>query len=177
MRSCRRLTAGRTGSTVNPMNDRTILQRLRLFLLVMAGLVFVVTPVELWLNEHYESPVQLIPFLLSALGLIAVLLVLVAPRRETLIGLRSIAVVIILGSLLGMYEHFEANMAFELDIRPGAAASDVLLETLKGASPMLAPGILAFGALLCLAATYHHPALVRSRSDDVVQEGAAQPSL
>lgn len=155
------------------MNDSTILRRLRLFLLALAGLVFLVTPVELWLTEHFDTPVQLIPFVLCALGLIAVVLVLLAPRRGTIIGLRGAAVVIILGSLLGIYEHLANNMAFELDIRPNAVAADVLLDALKGASPMLAPGILAFGALLALAATYYHPALAVARTDVASTESNA----
>lgn len=144
------------------MSDRTLLRRLRLFLLALAGLVFLVTPVELWLTEHFGTPIQFIPFVLSALGLVVVLLVLLASRRATLIGLRGVAVVIILGSLLGVYEHLIHNLAFELEIRPNAVPTDVLLDALKGASPMLAPGILAFGALLALAATYYHPALARA---------------
>jgi hypothetical protein len=66
-----------------------------------------------------------------------------------------------LGSLFGLYEHIEHNLAFELEIRPTAAVNDVFMEALKGASPLLAPGILGLAALIALAATYYHPALVK----------------
>lgn len=67
--------------------------------------------------------------------------------------------VVFLGSVFGLYEHLTHNLTFELDIRPNAAVSDVFLDALSGASPLLAPGILALGAILAIAATYCHPAL------------------
>ncbi|MDQ3928868.1 MAG: hypothetical protein M3328_06945 [Chloroflexota bacterium] len=54
---------------------------------------------------------------------------------------------------------FLENFAFEREIRPAAPTGDVLMAAIKGASPLLAPGILLFAALLGLAATYYHPAL------------------
>ena len=42
---------------------------------------------------------------------------------------------------------------------PNAALMDAVLNGLKGASPLLAPGTLIFAALLALIATYRHPAL------------------
>lgn len=159
------------------MTDTTILRRLRLLLLALAGLVFMVTPAELLLTEHFGTLAQFIPFLLCAVGLIAVLLVLLAPRRATVFGLRAVAVVILAGSLLGVYEHLVNNLAFELDIRPGAVPTDVLLDALKGASPMMAPGILAFGALAALAATYYHPALVFARTDVSPPEANANTGI
>jgi hypothetical protein len=66
--------------------------------------------------------------------------------------------------LLGIYLHLKSNFAFELDIRPGAKASEVIMESLRGANPVLAPGVLAYAALVALAATYAHPALAESES-------------
>jgi hypothetical protein len=60
--------------------------------------------------------------------------------------------------LIGIYEHIEHNLAFELEIRPNATAGQVFMEALGGASPLLAPGILALAAILAIAATYYHPA-------------------
>jgi hypothetical protein len=55
--------------------------------------------------------------------------------------------------LLGIYEHLENNFKFALEIRPNAVLSNVFWESLSGANPLLAPGILA------LAATYYQPEL------------------
>lgn len=73
--------------------------------------------------------------------------------------------VVALGGLFGVYEHVAHNMAFEREIRPMADLAEVLWEGLFGASPLLAPGILALGALLALAATYRHPFLSRAAQE------------
>lgn len=125
----------------------------------MSALIFLVTPVELLFVEHFESPKQFIPFTLCASGLIVVAAVLWRAERATILLLRGTMVAVALGSLLGMYFHIATNVAFELEIRPAATLLQVLPKALGGASPLLAPGILALAALLALAATYYHPAL------------------
>ena len=61
--------------------------------------------------------------------------------------------VVIAGGLFGVYEHFARNLAFEHEIRPGTAPTDLLGEAAQGASPLLASGILMLGAVLAFAAT------------------------
>ena len=141
------------------MTDQNLLHRYRLFLLLLTGAIFMGVVVELWFTGHTESTLQFIPFGLSGLGLVAVAGALIRPQRITILALRGVMVLVALGSFLGIYEHIENNLSFALEIRPNAAVSDVFLEALGGASPLLAPGILALGALLALAATYYHPAL------------------
>jgi hypothetical protein len=131
----------------------------RLFLLGMAGLIFASTLIELILQEHTGEPAQLIPFLLCGLGILALIVVLMRPQRGPLRVLQGVMGLCLLGSALGLYEHIQANLGFALEIQPNAAAGQVLAETLTGAAPMLAPGMLAIAALLALAATYRHPGL------------------
>lgn len=144
------------------MNANTVLQRLRTWLFILSGLMFGAVVVELILNEHTESAVQWIPFILAGLALGALLAVLVRPRRTTLRALRVVMALVILGALLGVYEHLQGNLLFELDIRPGATTSAVLGDALKGAAPLLAPGVLAMAAIVALTGTYYHPALVET---------------
>jgi hypothetical protein len=146
------------------LKTMTVEQRLRFFLLAIAGCICAGTIIELLLAKHTETAVQLAPFALCGLGLLAVAAALARPRRGTLIALRLVMGLLIAGSLLGVYEHIEHNLAFELEIRPNATASDVWLEALKGSSPLLAPGVLALAASLALAATYEHPALARRQA-------------
>jgi hypothetical protein len=141
------------------MDAALIIERLRRFLLALAGCLCIGTTIELVLAEHTEDHIQLVPFVLCALGLIAVLMTLIRPQRLTLLALRGVMGLLILGSLFGIYEHLQSNIAFELDIRPGAVVFDVLFEALKGAAPLLAPGILALAGVLAIAATYYHPGL------------------
>ena len=146
------------------MDTTTIAQRLRTFLLVLAGSMCAGTIVELLLAEHTETLVQLIPFVLCGLGLLAVAAALFRPRRATLLALRAVMGLLLAGSLLGVYEHFAGNLAFEQEIRPAATFGAVWMEVLKGAAPLLAPGILAVVAVMAIASTYYHPALARDRS-------------
>jgi len=154
------------------MQTTTVERRLRTFLLVVAGCICAGTIVELFLLEHTKTLVQLTPFVLCGVGALAVATALARPKRGTLIALRAVMGLLLLGSLFGVYEHIENNLAFELEIRPNATASDVWLETLKGDSPLLAPGALAVAACLAVAATYEHPALAR-RQANITQTRAA----
>ncbi|NUM46723.1 MAG: hypothetical protein HUU38_18620 [Anaerolineales bacterium] len=141
------------------MSEQTLLQRYRLFLFLLTGAIFIGVLVELYFTEHTESLPQWIPFVLSGLGLVALVGVLVRPQRAMILALRGVMGLVTLGSFFGIFEHIEHNLEFALEIRPNAVASDVFFEALGGPNPLLAPGILALGALLALAATYYHPAL------------------
>ena len=145
------------------MNSNDVLRRLRLFLLVLASLVFAGALFELVLSEHTETLVQWIPFILSGLGIAAILAALISPQRLTLIALRLVMVLVVLGSLLGVYEHLVNNIGLELEIRPNVMVVSVFMEALKGASPLLAPGMLAVAAIIAIAATYYHPALLGNK--------------
>jgi hypothetical protein len=141
------------------MTPELIVQRLRRFLLMLAAFILVGTIAELWLTEHFEESLQLIPFVLAGFGLLVIGAVLVRPQRLSIWALRIVMTVVASGSLLGMYLHLANNFQFELEIRPNAGAGDVIMETLQGANPLLAPGVLALAAILAIAATYYHPAL------------------
>lgn len=141
------------------MSPADTLARLRRFLLVLSIVLFAGTVVELTLVKHWEDTVQFIPFVLCALGSIAAVLVLFRPRRTPLLGLRVGMVLVVCGSLFGIYEHLTNNIAFQREIQPNTPLSDVLVSAVAGGNPLLAPGTLAVAAILALAASYHHPAL------------------
>jgi hypothetical protein len=139
------------------MTAEVILGRLRRFLLLVAASLCFGTMVELWFMEHFKDPNQLIPFALCGLGVVGVGAVLLRPRRWTIAAMRATMLLMGAGSLLGIYLHLANNFEFELDIRPGATAGEVVMEALRGASPLLAPGMLALVAALAIAATWYHP--------------------
>jgi hypothetical protein len=136
------------------MNDTVTLRRLRTFLRALAAALFVGTVVELLLAEHTDSLLQLVPFLLCGLGLLALAAAWARPRRATVLTLRLVMVVVACGSLLGVTEHFLGNRAFARETHPRASAAGLLRPTLTGADPLLAPGILAVAAAVAAAATY-----------------------
>jgi hypothetical protein len=148
------------------MSPAEILSRLRRFLLIFSVLLFGGTLFELFLIEHTESAVQLIPFVLCVLGTLAALAALLRPRRATLLSLRALSGLVILGSLFGIYEHVTDNFAIKREVDPAAPTSELMLSALGGANPLLAPGMLAVAAVLALAATYQHPALGNSHGEE-----------
>lgn len=66
------------------MRPESIEGEYRIFLLLLAGFVFLSTIVELWFTEHFESTLQLVPFVLCGLGFVAVAATGYAPRRGVL---------------------------------------------------------------------------------------------
>jgi hypothetical protein len=138
------------------MSAEEILRRLQLFLLLLSSLLFSGALLELWLVNHTEDVIQWVAFVLAGLGLLATLFVLFWRGRTTVSMLRVCMVVVILGSLFGIYEHVINNIAFEREIQPYATFSQLLRKGLSGANPLLAPGVLAVAGLLALAATYKY---------------------
>lgn len=141
------------------MNPADVLSRLRRFLLVFSVVLLGGASFELWLIEHTEDPLQIVPFVLCALGTLCAVAALISPRRATLLALRAVMLLVVLGTLLGIYLHVEGNLALQREVSPNAGVSKTLFAALGGGNPLLAPGILAVAAVLALAATYQHPAL------------------
>ena len=138
------------------MTSSDVLARLRRFLLVLSAFLFCGTLVELWLVNHTEDLVQWLPFILCGVAVVVVLSVLLRPRRGTFLSLKAWMIVVIAGSLFGVYEHVTNNIAFEREIAPTAPLLRIFREALSGANPLLAPATLAVAALLALTATYKH---------------------
>jgi len=130
------------------------------------------TAVELALSRHWNSPVQFVPWAALAVMAVALALLVARPSRRALVGVRVLAVAVMLTAGFGIFEHALANYdAAPLDFRyterwatmsaPAkwwAAASEAV-----GPSPTLAPGVLAQSSLCLLFATLGHPALAEDR--------------
>ncbi len=138
------------------MSPAEVLARLRRFLLALSVLLLGGSLVELFLVEHTEDAVQLVPFVLCGLGALASLAALFKPRRATLRALRVSMLLVVCGSLFGVYQHVSHNYEFQKEVNPNATGGELIRGALGGANPLLAPGILAVAAVLALAATYRH---------------------
>ena len=138
------------------MSTAEVLRRLRLFLLVLSALLFAGTLLELYLVNHSEDAIQWLAFIFAGVGLLATLAVLARRGPTTVRVLRWSMVLVIVGSLFGIYEHVSNNIAFEREIQPNATLSRLLWKGIAGANPLLAPGTLAIAALLSLAGTYKY---------------------
>lgn len=145
------------------MTPAVVLSRVRRSLFVISALLFAGTAFELWLVNHTQDFVQMIPFVLCGAGLIAALAVLASARRKTVLAARACMGLVAAGSLFGVYEHVTNNLAFQREVYPNAPTGEMIFGALGGANPLLAPGILALAAALSLLATYHHSALEETR--------------
>lgn len=145
------------------MSSDEVLKRLRLFLLWLALFLFAGTLVELWLVQHYQDRIQWIAFVITGIGLATTPLVLLRRSRTTVLILRLCMLVVIAGSLFGVYEHVSNNIEFALEIQPNLPTRELWLKGLSGANPLLAPGTLAVAGLLALAATYQYSAISSDR--------------
>lgn len=119
---------------------------LRRAVAVLAGITCLGLAAELALAGHWESPVQVLPFVLAVLGLVGAGLGLARRRGTTVIG-----GLVGLGGVFGVWEHLEHNYGFAAEIDTSAATSDLLVAALTGGNPLLAPGaFLVAGALVAL---------------------------
>jgi len=143
------------------MNSEQSLARIRQFLLIISAGVFVMTVTELFFLSHWSETIQILPFVLSGWGLIALVLAYFRPSPGIIKFLRWSMIVIGLCSLIGIYEHISNNLGFQMEIQPNSTTWELILVTLEGANPVLAPGILMLGAAIGWTAVYQHSGLER----------------
>lgn len=130
------------------------LQRLRIFLIVLAAGLFAGTIVELFAVKHYGSTLQLLPFALCVAGLIGMGIVWLVPARNAIRGVRAAMVAIALSCLIGVWEHIQGNLEFAREVHRHATTRQLIEAAFHGRNPLIAPGTLAVAAALAVAATY-----------------------
>jgi len=134
----------------------SILRKLILVLLLfgLAG-----TAGELLLLGHFEDWRQKLPLLAFGLGVLASLAALFRPGRASLRVLQIVMVGFVATGLLGLYYHYTGNAEFEVEMRPAIRGFELVWESLRGATPALAPGTMIQFGLLGLLHTFRHPLL------------------
>jgi hypothetical protein len=139
---------------------------LRRFVLGLLFLGMTAATVELILLEHTDGWLQRIPLVALALGFVACSAAAVRPGRRTLLVMRACMLLFVLAGLAGIYLHYTGNAEFELEMYPSLKGWRLLWNSLKGATPVGAPGYLAQLGLLGLIYTYRHPRLARRRAEN-----------
>lgn len=138
------------------VRDIELWRRLGLYLLLfgIAG-----TATELIFLEHMEDRLQWTPLMLLGVGFLVGGGVAFRPTRTMVTGLRALMGLYVPAAALGVFLHLKSNVEFELEMRPSMAGLELVLESLKGAMPALAPGTMAQLGLLGLLVCFRHPAL------------------
>jgi hypothetical protein len=115
------------------------------------------TGAELLLLGHTEEFWQLFPIVLLGLGVVSGVLVLVRSRRATLRVHQVLMTLFMIAGPVGLFQHYSANAEFELEMYPSMGGLELIWESLTGATPALAPGMMIYLGLLGLAYSYRHP--------------------
>ncbi len=123
-------------------------------LLLTAFLVSLLgTGAELLLLEHVEGFWQLVPVVLIGLGVLVLLWYEAAKSTISTTVFRGLMLLFGFSGILGLTLHFNGNMAFELEMYPSMQGGELIWETIKGATPVLAPGSMIATGLLGWAYT------------------------
>ncbi len=143
---------------VNGAEHRTV-RTLRVLILSVLLVGLLGTFAELYLLEHTEDWWQLVPVYLLGMGPFVVVWSMLRPSPASLRSLQALMVLYVLAGLLGTYQHYTGNAEFELEMYPSRTGFELFWESLKGATPALAPGTMTMFGLLGLATIFRHPRL------------------
>lgn len=148
-----------------PASDAGESHRLRQGLLLLAALTEVGSLVELAMLRHWKTGVQIIPWVVIGVLLVATILAAFGPRRLQR-WVRIVAYLAIPAAVFGIWEHVEANHdAGPLDFRytkswPTMSSWSRWWKAATkavGPSPPLTPGLLALIAFMVLIAISRPP--------------------
>jgi len=126
--------------------------RLKKVLVLALLFMMIGTLLELYLLDHYEDTWQLIPVLCIGVALVN-LCVLFYRRSQAAIHLFKLVLVLTTFSgVYGVVLHLQSNFEFEQDMKPTASFWQLILESLSGALPTLAP--MSLVVLACIGYSY-----------------------
>jgi hypothetical protein len=141
-------------------SDAAILERVRLWVLVILSLEMVGIGAELLLIEHIADPWQWAPIVLMSAALLVVVWFLLNWRGTAVRIFQALMALFIVSGFIGTYQHYRAKVEFQLEVNPSLAGSALFWEAMQSVSPpALAPGIMIQMGLLGFAYAYRHPAL------------------
>jgi hypothetical protein len=123
------------------------------------------TSSELFLLEHYEDVKQLIPFGVAALGFAIGGWYAVRPGPQSTRAFRALLWLFVVSGMVGVFLHYRGNVEFEVERDASLRGVALFWESLRGATPALAPGTMIFLAMIGYASTLAREApLARPRT-------------
>lgn len=146
---------------------------LRRALLALVALGMLGVGAELILLEHWEEWQQWSPLAALGVGLVSVAVAAAHPGRVTLRTLQVVMAVFVFLGVAGIVLHYRGNAAFELEMDPGLVGAQLFWESVRGATPALAPSAMVYLGLLGMLATWRHPGLTPGPPDEGRDRAAA----
>jgi hypothetical protein len=114
------------------------------------------TAAELVLLEHTEGVWQNVPLALIGISCLALAVLAIKPGISGLRVFQLTMWLFVASGAAGVLLHYQGNVAFELELNPEASGWELFWESLKGATPALAPGTMTLLGALGLAYTYRY---------------------
>ena len=140
-------------------NETSTSETLRSFLLGIFLFGLLGTGAELLLIEHTEEFWQLVPLFLMGLCLPVLVWLKIDHRPAGIRIFQGTMILFVVSGLIGLWQHYNGNVEFELEMYPSLQGWRLFWKALKGATPVLAPGAMSVLGLLGLGTTYRHPDL------------------
>jgi hypothetical protein len=132
--------------------DSVVVERLRLWVLGVLVLGLIGTATELILLEHYEQPLQFVPLVLMAMGVVVLIWHYARRDAASLRALQIVMGLFVLSGFAGMLAHFNGSTEYQLELNPDMGTAELLGKILHAkAPPLLAPGMMMQMGLLGLA--------------------------
>ena len=148
--------------------DSAVLARLRQALLALLAVGLIGTALDLTLLTHYEDPLQLTPFGIIALSLVAVVWHLLSGSEFSLNLLRVSMTIAIAGAAVGMTLHYQGSMEFQLESDRTLSGFDLILKVLRSkAPPTMAPMNLGLLGIVGLLSTYREGTQFASKPNEL----------
>ena len=142
---------------VSDARDTQTVSVLRRLLLAVCFLGIVGTGIELLLLEHYAELLQRIPGGMLLLALVLLAAWILTRVRVVLRIFQVLMLLFVASGALGIYLHYQSNVDFEREMNPSATGRELIQESLTGAMPVLAPGMMVQLGVVGLLYTYRHP--------------------
>jgi hypothetical protein len=128
------------------------IEGLRLWILGVLLLGLLGTVTELMLLSHYEQPLQLVPVVLIALAIVALVWQWLMRDMASLNVMLVVMALSVVAGFVGVIAHFEGSAEFQRDLDPSMGTWELLEKILRAkAPPLLAPGMMIQLGLLGLA--------------------------
>jgi cation transport ATPase len=145
---------------------------IRAMLLTIFILGSVGSAAELLLLNHFESLLQWIPLLLILVSFVILGWHAVRQTPASTRAIQGVMIAFIAAGFAGFYFHYQGSAEFKLESNPSLAGWRLFWEAIRvKAPPALAPGVMIQLALIGLAYTYRHPALLASTKTELKDEG------
>ena len=141
---------------------------LRRILLAITFLTILGLLGELSLLDHRDSAVQWTPYVVLGIALASTIHVALRPSRASLRGFQGVMLLQIGTALAGLIFHYRGNVEFEIERDESLRGLALFWESIRGATPLLAPGALAQLGLVGLAFTHRHPALKQPENGPII---------